>query len=83
MPFTLSGRSLVFVFLIVLVAAIIGVLAMFALNLIYWLIGHRKYASWAQILRFKKEDMQKTTDKVDKILGDTNGKKTKRAKKKA
>ena len=75
MPLTLTGRTFAYVFLLALFAAFVGMFAAFVLNFIYWLIGHRRFVPWSRVLRFKREDMQKTSKQVDEILDDKNGKK--------
>jgi len=46
-----------------------------------WLLGHRLFIPFAKLLRFKRDDVEKTSKKVDEIFGEPIGKKTRRKKK--
>jgi hypothetical protein len=70
MPFTLTGRALWYVFLFAIGMGLLFIILLFGINFIYYLIGHRKFVPWAKILKFKRDDLQKTSEEVDEILKD-------------
>lgn len=57
---------------------IIDVIIIFLFLWLDWLLGHRLLILIAKALRFKQDDIERTTKKIDEILGGSVEKKRKK-----